>query len=90
MAVVNMREWMEEPLLKAAIDPLTTPEESKGLNVAQGFQGTHKGADKQASLNKDIVLLIAKQLYCGRKEKKNTRLGERIESHLLCIGLFFE
>lgn len=46
MAVVNAGEWMEEPLLKASIDPLPAPEESKGLNVAQGFLGRHKGTDR--------------------------------------------
>lgn len=66
MAVVNAREWMEEPLLKASIDPFPTPEESKGLNVAQGFLGRHKGADVQVLLNKGIVLSVEKQCYCGR------------------------
>lgn len=49
MAVVNAREWMEEPLLKASIDPLPAPEESKDLNAAQGFLGGRKGADVQVS-----------------------------------------
>lgn len=44
IAVVNAREWMEEPLLKASIDPFPAPEESKGLNVAQVFPGqTQRG-----------------------------------------------
>ncbi len=60
MAVVNAREWMEEPLLKASIDPLPAPEESKGLNVAQGFLDNHNGADVQVPLNKGIILTIAK------------------------------
>lgn len=63
MAVVNAREWMEEPLLKASIDPLPAPEESKGLNVAQGFLGRHKGAGVQVPVNKGIVLPIAKQFW---------------------------
>lgn len=56
MAVVNAGEWMEEPLLKASIDPLPAPEESKGLDMAQGFPGRHRGADVQVPLNKGIVL----------------------------------
>lgn len=59
MAVVNAREWMEEPLLKAYIDPFAALEESKGLNVAQGFLSTHKGVDVQVPLpNKDTVSFI--------------------------------
>lgn len=36
---------MEEPGLKASIDPFPAPEESKGLNMVRGFLGIHKGAD---------------------------------------------
>lgn len=67
MAVVNAREWMEEPLLKASIDLLPAPEESKGLTVAQGFLGRHKGADVQVPVNKGIMLPIAKRFECDGK-----------------------
>lgn len=53
---------MEEPLLKASIDLLPAPEESKGLTVAQGFLGRHKGADVQVPVNKGIMLPIANNL----------------------------
>ena len=62
MAVVNAREWMEEPLLKASIDPFPAPEESKDLNVAQGFLGRRIGADVQVPLCKGIVSAIAKTI----------------------------
>lgn len=81
MAVVNAREWMEEPLLKAYIDPIPAPEESKGLNVAQGFLGRHKGADVQVPLNKGIVLSVEKQCYCGR----NCDMGS-IRLFSLCVS----
>lgn len=58
MAVVNAREWMEEPLLKACIDPSAALEESEGLNVTRGFLGAHKGVDAQVPLNKDAVCFI--------------------------------
>lgn len=46
------------------IDPRLAPEESKGLNVAQGFLSRHRGAHGQVPLNKGIVLTIAMQSYC--------------------------
>lgn len=58
MAVVNAREWMVEPLLKACIDPSAALEESEGLNVTQDFLSAHKGVDVQVPLNKDVVCLI--------------------------------
>ena len=61
---------MEEPLLKASIDPLPAPEESKGLTVAQGFLGRHKGADVRVLVNKGIMLPIAKCFECDRKYGK--------------------
>lgn len=54
MAVVNAREWMGEPLLKASIDPLPDLKESKGLDVAEDFRARHKGADAQVPPNKGI------------------------------------
>lgn len=47
MAVVNTREWMAEPLLKASIDPSAALEESEGLNVTPGFLSAHKGVAVQ-------------------------------------------
>lgn len=70
MAVVNAREWMEEPLLKASIDPLPALEESKGPCVAQGFLGRHKGVDVEVPLNKGIVLPFAEEFYHDRKYGK--------------------
>lgn len=49
---------MEEPLLKACIDPSAALEESEGLNVTQGFLSAHKGVVVQVPLNKDAVCFI--------------------------------
>lgn len=69
MAVVNAREWMEEPLLKACIDPPAALEESEGLNVTQGFLSAHKGVDGQVPLNKDVVSFISKVAVLLQKRR---------------------
>lgn len=88
MAVVNAREWMEEPLLKASIDPFPGPKESKGLNVAQGFWGRHKGADMQVPQNKDSVLHYCKTVLLWEKVWQTfsfwKSLGSSLWKELLC------
>lgn len=70
---------MEEPLLKGSIDPLPAPEESKGLNVVQGFLSKHKGADVQVPLKKGFVLTFIKQCYCDQKIWQNFSFAKSLD-----------